>query len=176
MAKRARIPLLAALAVVTMSLPAQATVTVLTASLDCSNVTPSGTCASGGSGTGTASVTFDDATNPLSWNVTWAGLSAPVTAAHFHGPASTTMDAGIQQGISTPSPSVGSATLSAGQATDLLAEMWYLNIHSTAFTGGEIRGQVLVTTPTPLLPPALLLVLGGAALLALYRLRRSGSP
>ena len=34
-------------------------------------------------------------------------------------------------------------TITAGEGTDLLAELWYLNIHSSSCAGGEIRGQVL---------------------------------
>ena len=30
----------------------------------------------------------------------------------------------------------------AAQIPDIRGSLWYLNIHSTAFTGGEIRGQV----------------------------------
>ena len=57
------------------------------------------------------------------------------------------MNAGVTVGIGTANPAVGSATISASQETDLLAGLWYVNVHSTAFGGGEIRGQVLVPEP-----------------------------
>ena len=34
------------------------------------------------------------------------------------------------------------------QAADLLAGLWYINIHTAAFPGGEIRGQVRQVTST----------------------------
>jgi hypothetical protein len=45
---------------------------------------------------------------------------------------------------STDSPIKGSATLTAAQAADLLAGKWYVNLHTAANGGGEIRGQALV--------------------------------
>ncbi len=46
-------------------------------------------------------------------------------------------------------PVVGNAVLVAGQVTDLLAGLWYLNLHTTLHLGGEIRGQVLASVPEP---------------------------
>jgi hypothetical protein len=101
------------------------------------NPAPAG---SGGSGT----VTYDDVTNSLSWNLTFSNLSGPAVAAHFHGPATPAQDAGIQVTISDlTSPSVGNATLSAAQETDLLAGLYYINYHTSMCSGGEIRGQVI---------------------------------
>lgn len=153
-------------------LPASATIINLEANMDCSQAASgNGTCGGGGQGTGTGTITFDDQTNLLSWTVQWSGLSGPATLAHFHGPATTSQSAGVQVGIGTTLPAVGSATLSAQQASDLLDELWYINVHTDLFPGGEIRGQVLVVSSTP--EPALgaLLVLGAAGL-ALRSLRK----
>lgn len=147
--------------------PASALLIDLTASLDCSQAAGgAGTCGAGGSGTGTATITFDTVTNLLSWNLTYSGLSGTVTAAHFHGPATTSQSAGVQVGIGTANPAIGSATLTDTQETQLLSELWYINVHSTSFPGGEIRGQVLVPEP------ATLAALGaGLAMLAALRRR-----
>ncbi len=143
-----------------VSTPASSTIINLTASLDCSQANAgAGTCAGGGSGTGSGTITLDDVTNLLSWNVTWSGLSSPATLAHFHGPALPSQNAGITVGIGVPTPRIGSTIISASEEADLLAGLWYLNVHTTAFPGGEIRGQV-VPEPTT----ALLLLAGVAGL------------
>jgi CHRD domain len=45
------------------------------------------------------------------------------------------------QNIAT-SPAEGSATLTDAQAADLTAGRLYVNVHTAANPGGEIRGQV----------------------------------
>jgi hypothetical protein len=45
---------------------------------------------------------------------------------------------------SLDSPIKGTATLTAAQSADLLAGKWYVNLHTAANGGGEIRGQALV--------------------------------
>jgi hypothetical protein len=93
--------------------------------------------------TGQATVTFNKNTLELSWNISYQGLLGPITAAHFHGPAMPGQNAGVQVGIGAlPSPMIGAATLTPAQATQLQSGLWYVNIHSTVFPGGEIRGQV----------------------------------
>ena len=95
-------------------------------------------------GKGNAEITYDSAGKKLSWTVTYSGLSGPATAAHFHGPA----EAGKNAGVAVPipnqatSPVKGTATLTDAQAADLMAGRYYVNIHTAANPGGEIRGQV----------------------------------
>jgi hypothetical protein len=43
----------------------------------------------------------------------------------------------------TSSPAEGSATLTDAQAADLVAGKYYVNVHTAANPGGEIRGQVI---------------------------------
>jgi hypothetical protein len=95
-------------------------------------------------GKGTADIDFDPASKKLSWKVTYSGLSGPVTAAHFHGPAEAGKNAGVAVPIpnATSSPAEGNATLTDAQAADLVAGRYYVNIHTAANPGGEIRGQV----------------------------------
>ena len=95
-------------------------------------------------GTGAADLDYDAATKKLSWKLTYSGLSGPATAAHFHGPA----EAGKNEGVMVPIPGIasspveGSATLTEAQASDLMSGKLYMNIHTAANPGGEIRGQV----------------------------------
>ena len=94
--------------------------------------------------TGTAEIDYDAASKKLSWKVTYSGLSGPATAAHFHGPAEAGKNAGVAVAIPNAgtSPVSGSATLTDAQAADLAAGKYYINIHTAANPGGEIRGQV----------------------------------
>jgi hypothetical protein len=93
---------------------------------------------------GTADIDYDAATKKLTWKVTYSGLSGPATAAHFHGPAEAGKNAGVAIPIAnaTSSPAEGSATLTDAQAADLMAGKYYVNVHTAANPGGEIRGQV----------------------------------
>jgi len=104
----------------------------------------------GSPGIGSATMTYDDVSGLFSWDIAWSGLVGTETIMHFHGPAGPGMNAGVEvnfgsiSGIS--SPSIGSTVITALQGNDLLAGLWYINIHSTVDPGGEIRGQVL---PSP---------------------------
>jgi hypothetical protein len=132
--------ILIAAAVAAMPLGASAKTVRFTADLTASSVVPA--TDSQGKGTLTASLNTD--TNVLTYRVTYSGLSGPVTAAHFHGPAAEGANAGPQVPIKAPltSPIRGTATLTADQEKDLQNGMWYVNLHTAANKGGEIRGQV----------------------------------
>jgi CHRD domain len=95
-------------------------------------------------GKGEADIDYDAATKKLTWKLTYSGLSGPATAAHFHGPAEAGKNAGVAVAIpnATTSPNDGSATLTDAQAADLMAGKYYVNVHTAANPGGEIRGQV----------------------------------
>lgn len=106
----------------------------------------------GSPGTGFATMTLDTDTNLFSWDISWSDLVGNETVMHFHGPATPDQNAGVQVNFGaisgTTSPSIGSTTISDAQETDLLAGLWYINIHTDQFPGGEIRGQVNVV-PIP---------------------------
>jgi hypothetical protein len=95
-------------------------------------------------GTGSADVDYDAATKKLTWKLTYSGLTGPATAAHFHGPAEAGKNAGVAVAIpnASTSPAEGSATLTDAQAADFEAGKYYINVHTAANPGGEIRGQV----------------------------------
>ena len=147
-----------------------ATITVFNALLD-------GQQANAGNGTGSlatgaATMTLDHDTLEFTWFVAWQDLEAPVTVAHFHGPAMPGQNAGVELSIDpTSNPSSGAAILTSQQVDDLLAGLWYINIHSELFPAGEIRGQVLAVQPIPL-PAAAWLFASGLVAFAGVRRRR----
>jgi hypothetical protein len=100
------------------------------------------------SGKGMAKLTYDPATRVVHWTITYEGLSGPVTMAHFHGPAEEGKNAGVQvwltkRGSAVESPIKGHATLTPEQAKQFADGEWYVNVHTKAHPGGEIRGQVV---------------------------------
>jgi hypothetical protein len=96
-----------------------------------------------GSGSGTAKVTLDTATKQITYNVTYSGLSGPAAAAHIHCGAA----AGANAGVAVPfkdaaSPITGTATMTDAQIADLEAGKCYVNVHTAANKGGELRAQL----------------------------------
>ncbi|MCB1772803.1 MAG: CHRD domain-containing protein [Gammaproteobacteria bacterium] len=155
-------PYLASLFLVMLSSSAAASVINLSAELDCTKANAGiGTCSGGGSGSGTALLQYDTTSRDLSWNVEWSGLSGSLTVAHFHGPANASQNAGVQVNFldlgGSLNPSIGTTMLDAAQEVDLLSGLWYVNVHSTAFPAGEIRGQI---TQTAVSEPITLTLLG----------------
>lgn len=96
-------------------------------------------------GTGTLEGTFDTDTKVLTWTITYEGTTGPVTAAHFHGPATETAAAApiLPLEGDLASPINGNATLDDQQATDLQGGAWYINLHTEQYPDGELRGQVM---------------------------------
>ncbi len=99
-------------------------------------------------GTGRVMVMLDTDTHTITYTITYSGLTGPVTAAHFHGPAAAGSNAGPVVPVSGPydAPIKGTATLTPAQESDLKAGMWYFNLHTAAHPGGEVRGQLMART------------------------------
>ncbi len=120
--------------------PAVAAPTATTVQMDAKDEVPPNDSA----GKATAQLTYDKDSKLLTWSISYSGLTGPATAAHFHGPAAPGANAGVALPIGVaPSPIVGKATLTDAQATDFLGGKWYMNMHTAAHPGGEIRGQVM---------------------------------
>jgi CHRD domain len=125
-------------------------------------VTIVGTPGSGGEvGDG---ITFDNVSLQLTINIAWGStngflnLSGTATDGHIHGPTASGGSASFNQ---TASPlfflntlpvwntsasnggSSGTFQLNAGQAADLLAGKFYINIHTGSNPNGEIRGNIV---------------------------------
>jgi hypothetical protein len=88
--------------------------------------------------------------NQLSFNITYSGLSGVATGAHIHLPASTEQTAGVSINLQafnggafgTAGSLVGTVTLTADQLAGIVGGQAYVNIHTAANGGGEIRGQI----------------------------------
>jgi len=150
----------------------------------------------GSAGTGTGFVTIDTVMQTLNVNVTFSGLGSGTTASHIHCCAPVGVNAivatttptfpGFPLGVTsgtynmtfdlTMSSTYNSAFVSANGGTvasaestllaGLAAGQTYLNIHTTNFGGGEIRGQLAVV------PEPATWILTGAALAGLVAARR----
>lgn len=121
---------------------AQAAVTTYKATLGGTSEVPPVTTG----GKGTAAVNVDTATKKISWRVDYSGTSGPVAAAHIHCGAAAGANAGVAVALGTApnlaSPLQGSGTLTDAQLADLTAGKCYVNLHTAANKGGELRGQL----------------------------------
>ncbi|HET6850985.1 MAG TPA: CHRD domain-containing protein [Pyrinomonadaceae bacterium] len=184
------------LAVLMLSAIAKADTLAFTATLTGSQEVPP----TGSPGIGSALVTLDTVTNLLTVNVSFAGLGSPTIASHIHcctppgvnAMVATTVPTfpgfplGVTTGTylmtfdltlaSTYNPAFITAhggTVAGAQAAfiaGLLSGQTYLNIHTTQFPGGEIRGQLLQAVPEP--ATVLLLATGVMGIAGALRKRR----
>jgi CHRD domain len=97
---------------------------------------------------GVAMVIFDVGTGELCFSISYeeALLTSEETNAHFHAPAPPGENAPVVVPLPTPgSPKNGCVTpeLTEAQRRALFRGLWYVNIHTDEYPGGEIRGQVL---------------------------------
>jgi len=100
---------------------------------------------------GSATVTLNTETNFLTWDVLFSGLVGTYTNAHFHGPAAAGANAGPFIDVmhqpeflgENSGNLTGTHTLDEAHKQIFLDGLAYINIHSTSFPGGELRGQVI---------------------------------
>ncbi len=90
-------------------------------------------------GTGTATLTLDTATNTINWNIVVANIDA-ITGDHIH-----QAPAGVNGGVVIDFGGLLSGTgLVDGDVSAVVANPtgYYVNVHTTVFPGGAIRGQI----------------------------------
>lgn len=93
---------------------------------------------------GCAFCSFDQPGNTMGFYIGYAGLTGPETASHIHGFAPPGMNAGVLFPLPGGSPKKGMWAYGPANAANLFADLTYINVHTAAFGGGEIRGQVVV--------------------------------
>ncbi|MCA1594501.1 MAG: PQQ-dependent sugar dehydrogenase, partial [Acidobacteria bacterium] len=91
---------------------------------------------------GAATLLLDKDETTARVSLSFSGLSAAETASHIHGPALP----GTTAAVLIDLPAGGNfndfpITLTPQQVRDLKAGLLYINVHSSAFPAGEIRGQ-----------------------------------
>jgi len=98
--------------------------------------------------TGGGCLVLDQAAHKLHYSISFTGLTAPQSDAHIHCCAPAGTAAGVLFPLPLGTPITGVFTTTPAQETNLLNGLAYVNIHSTAFPNGEIRGQLNVTPTT----------------------------
>lgn len=100
-------------------------------------------------GTGSIDIDYNQTTKTLYYTVRWSGLTGPITGFHIHASAFKGNNANIFQnfsGYTTATTGTYSGSLLidnvALKEDDLLRGGAYINIHTQANPGGEIRGQI----------------------------------
>jgi len=99
----------------------------------------------GSPGTGTCDWVMDTASNTISYHVQSQGTNGSIIAQHFHGMAPPGQNANILHNIGTGNPASGMWFYLEAQEADIIAGLTYVNVHTTTNSGGEIRGQNLLT-------------------------------
>ena len=101
-------------------------------------------------GTGLLNVSYNKVTKLLNYNFTWSGLTGPISAGHIHGLAPVGFNAGVVQpfsGLALATTGTYSSSVVIDGAkikeVDLLNGLYYVNLHTAAYPGGEIRGQIV---------------------------------
>lgn len=102
-------------------------------------------------GTGYARVVLDEAAGTISFTVVFNNLSSAQTASHIHAPAGRGENAGVIIDFGavggTSGTVTGTAAISPAQIALLRSHQAYVNVHTTNFGNGEIRGQLANRRP-----------------------------
>ncbi|HEY5912246.1 MAG TPA: CHRD domain-containing protein [Verrucomicrobiae bacterium] len=127
------------------------------------SATPINSTGSGGEISG--GIVFDTGTSMLEVAVGYGSaagftdLTGAATAMHIHGPATTNVNAAVLVSLvpfnfpavnpATGGVVVGRVAWPTDRTADLLAGHTYFNIHTVAYPGGEIRGQLIPVNEAP---------------------------
>jgi hypothetical protein len=100
-------------------------------------------------GRGWGIVRFDPASSSVRIFVYYEGTTGPGVASHLHvGPVGVSGPIIVPLSPASPNTYTGTGVLTAANAAALAANGTYLNVHTAAFPGGEVRGQVVPAAST----------------------------
>lgn len=106
------------------------------------NATLTPVAGTGSAAYGDAKLEFNQTAKTFEITVTFSGLTA--TAAHIHGADGAPVFP-LTNTIPLTSPIKLSTTINDAQIAELITNHYYVNVHSTAFSGGEISGTLIKT-------------------------------
>ncbi len=102
-------------------------------------------------GTGYARIFLNETAGTINFTIVFSGLSSAQVACHIHAPAAIGANSGVAVNLGvvggTSGTITGTAAITATQIAQLRAHQGYVNLHSTNFSGGELRGQLGVKRP-----------------------------
>ncbi|MBS4064462.1 MAG: CHRD domain-containing protein [Chitinophagaceae bacterium] len=95
--------------------------------------------------TGEANAVYNTQTKILTVTITYSGLSSALVSWHIH-KAAVGVNGSVIFNFGTPQLSgfvYTSAALTTDQEADLNNGLYYVNLHTANYSGGEIRGQLV---------------------------------
>jgi hypothetical protein len=105
-------------------------------------------------GTATANISYSEQSKTITYTINWqlGSSTATTTGMHFHGADNGSNSVSSPIIIEIPGFSTGSSgtltgttrALNATEVSQLLSGKWYVNIHSSDFTSGEMRGNIVL--------------------------------
>lgn len=99
--------------------------------------------ATGSSATGVGEFVLNTRDNTLTFDIRITNLSSQETGAHIHGPALPGANAGVLFPLPLGSRKTGTWTYDQSVENSILSGQTYVNVHTTNFPSGEIRGQII---------------------------------
>lgn len=103
--------------------------------------------ANGSPGTGSAVIKYNKTTKMLEYTVTFNNLTGAPAMGHIHASAPRGENAGVLipfSGLPKANSGVitGSKKIDVDKEQDLMNGLFYINLHTAEYPGGEIRGQI----------------------------------